>query len=164
MDESNLPRALSSRFVVSSRSSDDCDEDCKSVHSLPLLNDDDDDYFYYHGATSDRNEKGEEIDYTDDVEQVDHVGELIGPLSPSSLKMPTKKKREKQQLRISLQSEASEMTCDDWGIDTDDSIVDHRKRSDDVCIEEFIGLKVKVAELETQLQLQRWHDSPLSTM
>ena len=56
------------------------------------------------------------------------------------------------------------MTCDDWGIDTDDSIVDHRKRSDDVCIEEFIGLKVKVAELETQLQLQRWHDSPLSTM
>ena len=56
------------------------------------------------------------------------------------------------------------MTCDDWGIDTDDYIVDHRKRIDDACIEEFTGLKVKVVELETQLQLQRWHDSPLSTM
>ena len=70
---------------------EESDDECQSVRSLPLLNDDD--YFYYHGAYC--QEKG---DGSDDEEQIDHVGALIGqPASQLQFTVQPEGKESRQQ-------------------------------------------------------------------
>lgn len=129
------------------------DEDCTPACSLPFPKDDD--CFYYHGAALDRDEKVKKHDSDDGEEPVDHVGALIGP-SPSTSMQIRKKERE---LNNSFHSQQpSEITCDDWSVDLSEfsqSKLKIKKGCDEICVEDFISLKMRVAELESQLQLQR---------
>lgn len=153
------------------------DEDCRSVRSFPLL--DDDDYCYCHGAQHDKNQNRKgchnyDCDEDDgDDEPVDHVGALVGPSFSSSLQVPAQKKEKKKKekgLRISVQSQASEMTCDDWSTDSNSNEYSQDQKegedSDDhiICIEDFVRLKVRVAELESQLQLHHRHGTLVASL
>lgn len=151
------------------------DDDCRSVRSLPLLHDDD--YFYYHGvvtACEEKRNSSDDGDGSDDDEQVDHVSRAL--ISPhQAIKIETRSS-------LGNKSVCSELSFDDYGFDDEEehyarpqednnqkvrnrkgnnSVSRDNDDGDDnsVCIQDFISLKVRVAELESQLQLQRRNDT-----
>ena len=120
--------------------------DALSLRSMPLQKDDD--YFYYHG------DGGKEDD--EDDEAVDHIGLLTGP---ASAQYPAIIKAE-EMMRLSLRSTASEVTIDEC-----DSDLEEKANLGTYTTDEFIDMKLQIADLKAQLDSQLLeHHSTLSSL
>ena len=122
------------------------ESDVLSLRSMPLQKDDD--YFYYHGD-------GGKEDDDEDEETVDHIGLLIGPASaqyPAIIKA--------EEMRLSLRSIASEVTIDEC-----DSDLEEKDNLGTYTTDEFIEMKLQIADLKAQLDSQLLqHHSTISSL